>query len=227
MLIRLRFSDARCLRAYIAFQSAYQSRFTASPCCSRINQMGWNKNTSNVFASRMPPRTLPGFFVNTPAQNQSRSPLRHHTVARVRAGIVAGFAAILVNTAMLIAADHLHIVTARGGLLTLLLKLSGSPAPRITTTWGFQQFFHISVGIGMAVAYAISFGDVPASAMLKGLIAAVFVWVVNACVVLPLIGQGFAGYRVLTWLGMLTFALAHTIFFVATALLYERRRRTV
>lgn len=165
-------------------------------------------------------------IVDNPAQNWSQPPLRDHVVTRIQAGIAAGLVAILVNTAMLIATDHLNIVTARGGLLTLLLKLSGSPAPWITTTWAFQQFFHIAVGVGMAVVYAISFGDVRASAMLKGLLAALLVWVVNACVVLPLIGQGFAGYRVLTWLGMLTFALAHTIFFVTTALLYERRRRT-
>ncbi|WP_322012229.1 hypothetical protein [Paraburkholderia sp. J12] len=165
-------------------------------------------------------------MVNTPARNWSRPSFRHHICARIRAGIVAGFVAILANTAVLVAADHLHIVTARGGLLTLLRELIGSTAPQIMTTWGFQQLFHIAVGVGMAIVYAISVGDLPGSAMLKGLIAAVFVWVLNACVVLPLIGQGFAGYRVLTWLGMVTFAVAHSIFFVAMALLYEWRRRT-
>lgn len=164
--------------------------------------------------------------MDTPAQSRQQPLFGDRLSARLQAATITGFMAILVNTAILIAADHLHIVTTRGGLLTRLLKLIGSSAPKITTTWGFQQFFHIASGVGMAVAHAISFGDMPISAVLKGLFTAAFVWFLNACIILPIIGQGFGGCHVLTWLGMLIFALAHTVFFVLTALLYERPRRT-
>jgi hypothetical protein len=40
--------------------------------------------------------------------------------------------------------------------------------------------------------------------------------------VLPRIGQGFAGSRVLTARGMRVFAGAHTVFFVLNALLFAR-----
>jgi hypothetical protein len=152
-------------------------------------------------------------------------PLHTRVYARIQGGIVAGFVGILVNTALLIAIDHLHIVTARGGLLTLLLKFIDRPAPPIAMTWGFQQCFHIFVGVGMAAVYAVLLGDVPIKAIVKGLFAAAVVWLVNACLVLPLIGQGFAGAQVLTSFGMFTFAVVHTMFFVITALLYERWRR--
>jgi hypothetical protein len=160
--------------------------------------------------------------VNTSSKNWPRPRLHHRFYVRVRSGVAAGFVAILVNTAILIAADHLHVVTARGGLLTLLLKLIHSRALPIATTWGFQQAFHIMVGIAMAAVYAVLLGDLHASAIVKGLIAAAVVWLANACIVLPMIGQGFAGDHVLTSLGMVTFGVEHTIFFVATAALYER-----
>jgi hypothetical protein len=127
------------------------------------------------------------------AQNPLRMPVRHRVGTRIRAGIVSGFLAILVNTAMLIAADRFDIVTARGGLLTLLLKLIGPPTPRIATTWGFQQLFHLLVGVAMAVVYVVTLGGVRGGVLAKGLVAAAVVWLANACIVLPLIGQGFAG----------------------------------
>jgi hypothetical protein len=145
--------------------------------------------------------------------------------ARLQLGLVSGSLAILVNTAMLIATDHLHIMTARGGLLKLLMRLIGSPTLPITTTWGFQQFFHIIVGIAMGAGYAVLVGDIRASPTTKGLLVATVVWLANACIVLPLIGQGLAGSRVLTVIGMLTFVIAHTVFFLILAQIYERWKR--
>jgi hypothetical protein len=43
-------------------------------------------------------------------------------------------------------------------------------------------------------------------------------------VVLPLTGEGFAGSTHLTFAGMLWFAAAHTLFFVALGWLYARLR---
>ncbi|APR39160.1 hypothetical protein [Paraburkholderia sp. SOS3] len=141
-----------------------------------------------------------------------------------RASIFAGVLAILLNTAILIAAESVHIVTARGGLLTLLVKLAGVPVPPLVATWMFQQAFHIVIGVAMMVAYAVVLGNWRAPALAKGLLVAALVWLANACLVLPMIGQGFAGSRILSLTGALTFAVAHTVFFVVGAVLYERWR---
>jgi hypothetical protein len=42
--------------------------------------------------------------------------------------------------------------------------------------------------------------------------------VLNAFVVLPLLGEGIAGARLLTVLGMMGFAIAHTAFFIILTL---------
>jgi hypothetical protein len=60
---------------------------------------------------------------------------------------------------------------------------------------------------------------------LKGLIYAASVWIVNAIIVLPLIGESFAGSRHLGASGVIGFALAHTVFFVLLAVLYEPTRK--
>ncbi|HEX7913531.1 MAG TPA: hypothetical protein VF534_36375, partial [Paraburkholderia sp.] len=43
-----------------------------------------------------------------------------------------------------------------------------------------------------------------------------------ACIVLPAIHQGVAGYRVISVGGMLYFACAHMVFFLLCAVLFER-----
>ncbi|CAG2158568.1 hypothetical protein LMG31506_06418 [Cupriavidus yeoncheonensis] len=142
--------------------------------------------------------------------------------SRLSTAALAGCAGITVNTALLFVADHFRLVTARGGLLTLLAQTLGMSALPLVRLYAFQQVFHIAVGIAMAVFYSFTFARLPTSALIKGLLYALAVWLLNACMVLPLIGQGFAGHSVLTAGGMLFFAIAHTAFFVVTALLYQR-----
>ena len=154
--------------------------------------------------------------------NVQRESVGLYASINIRASILAGFLAILVNTVLLSAADHFHVVTARGGLLTLALKLIGPSAPHVATTWWFKQLFHIVVGVAMIVAYAVTLTRWRSPAIAKGLFSALVVWLLNACLILPLICQGFAGSYVLAPLGMLTFAVAHTAFFVIGAILYER-----
>ncbi len=49
-------------------------------------------------------------------------------------------------------------------------------------------------------------------------------WLLNAFVVLPLIGEGIAGSRHLGLPGIVGFAVIHTVFFVLLALLYAALR---
>jgi hypothetical protein len=138
--------------------------------------------------------------------------------------LLASLVAITVNTAMLTVADQFHLVTARGSLLTLLLQIIGS-APPFANSYAFKQAFHVAVSVPMIGVYALTFARLPYSAFAKGLIYALIVWLLNACLILPLIGQGFAGHHVLHLGGILYFAVAHTTFFVLAAILYQRWSR--
>ncbi|WP_171907360.1 hypothetical protein [Burkholderia plantarii] len=58
--------------------------------------------------------------------------------------------------------------------------------------------------------------------MLKRLLAAALVWLLDAVVIPPLPGQGFAGARLLTPFGLASFAAIHTLFLVTGAMPYGR-----
>jgi hypothetical protein len=141
---------------------------------------------------------------------------------RIWVSLPAGALAIRANTALLQATDQVGIVTARGGLLTLVNRAVDIPGRALATNWQFQQAFHVCVGIGMAVFYALIVRDPRNRVVGKSLLYATLVWLANALVVLPLIGQGLAGTRVLSIIGIEYFAQAHTIFFVLSGLLLAR-----
>jgi len=172
--------------------------------------------------------------------------LEHHVTTETRrpaigAALAAGSIAIVLNTLALKAADLIPLSTAKGGLLRLITPwfapLLG--ACGITRRWAavggpppnspnFQIGFHLAVGILMAIAYALAIERrLPGRPLVKGLLYALAVWLLNAFVVLPATGEGIAGAAHLTVAGMMWFAAAHTLFFVALALLYESFRDRV
>jgi len=154
----------------------------------------------------------------------------------VLAALVAGAVAITVNILMLDGLDAAGIVTARGGLQKLVrtwlsvpltragandawlsLGLPGPDAPL------FKTGFKVAVGLLMALAYALLLEPVLRGNWLrKGLVAAIPFWLLNALAVLPLLGEGVAGVRTLTPVGLLSYAVAHTLFFVVLATVYDR-----
>jgi len=153
---------------------------------------------------------------------------------RLQASLVAGAAAILLNTTLLKLADVIALPTAHGGLLRLitpwmadLMNESGvafawqrAGGPPVNAPL-FQVGFHLAVGMAMAVLYAFVVEPVlRGPAIVKGLIYAAAVWLLNAAVVLPLTGEGFAGSAHLSVAGMTWFAAAHTAFFLALAVLF-------
>ena len=151
--------------------------------------------------------------------------------SRLSPALVTGSLAISLNTVVLKAADLIHLTTAHGGLLRLLshhfskpLQQSGitsiwwavgAPAPATQT---FQIGFHILVGLMMALFYAFVLEPaMPWSTTVKGLVYLAVVWLVNALIVLPATGEGFAGSANLTLAGIAWFAAAHSIFFMILA----------
>ncbi len=165
---------------------------------------------------------------------------RVQTWSRLAASIAAGGIAIAVNTALLAGADAIGFTTARGGLLKLLKSIASDLAPHLSLadTWNeviapattgdlFRNGFHVVVGLLMALFYAYVLEPIlPGKPLAKGLIYALIVWLLNALVVLPAIGEGIAGARDLSLPGMLGFAVIHTVFFVLLASLYARFRPT-
>jgi hypothetical protein len=139
---------------------------------------------------------------------------------RIVASLGAGAITIALNMAALWSADLVHLPTAHGGLLKLLVQLTGLPLPHDGT---FKAAFHVVVGLTMALVYGLFLEPQwRASAFTLGLTYAAVVWVVNAFVVLPVVGEGIAGSATLNAPGILWFAVAHTIFFVALSFLYQR-----
>lgn len=148
--------------------------------------------------------------------------------------LLAGTVALAVNMILLWLADHFGIVTARGGFQRLI-KLWTTPglvaggADALWSRWQlpdpgsalFMAAFKIVAGLMMALVYAAIEPALPGRWWTKGLLYALMVWLLNAAVVLPLLGEGFAGVGGLTWVGILAFALAHTAFFLVLAGLYR------
>jgi len=145
-------------------------------------------------------------------------------MSRTLAALLAGAIAIVLNTAALAAADLVPLATAHGGLLRLLVILTGG-AIRVPISGLFQAGFHILVGLAMALFYAFAVEPLlPGPSWLRGLLYATAAWLANALIVLPATNEGFAGSRHLTLAGMIWFASAHTLFFVLQAVLYARLR---
>ena len=154
--------------------------------------------------------------------------------SRLGVALVASGLAILVNTALLSLADVIVLPTAHGGLLRLIGsvvggRLSDLGLPDIWRQIGgppvgssaFQMGFHLAVGVAMGIFYAYLVEPLDKDRpLLVALIYAGLVWIVNAVAVLPLIGEGFAGSRHLSFAGMAWFAAAHTLYFVALAFIY-------
>ena len=139
---------------------------------------------------------------------------------RIAASLCAGAIAIALNVATLWSADLIHLQTAHGGLLKLLVQRAGISVPH---SEAFNITFHVAVGLAMAVGYSLLLEPLWRGTPWRlGLIYAAAVWIANAFVVLPLIGEGIAGSATLSAAGILWFAAAHTVFFVALAVLYPK-----
>jgi len=159
--------------------------------------------------------------------------------SRLARALISGSVAITLNTLALKAADLVPLATAKGGLLRLLSPWFSGPLEKlgVASAWSragapapdsplFKTGFHLIVGLIMALIYAWAAEPVlPKGDLRKGAICAVAVWLLNAVVVLPATGEGFAGRAHLTLAGIAWFAAAHILFFMVLAVLYGAGRR--
>jgi hypothetical protein len=146
--------------------------------------------------------------------------------------LTGGAAGLVINYILLGLADYLHIVTARGGFQRLTKIWLADPliSSGVAAKWSslglpdpgsalFMNGFKIVVGLVFALIYVAIKPWLPGGVLVKGLTYAALIWFINAALVLPLLGEGFAGTASLSWLGILAFAIAHTSFFLTLALI--------
>ncbi|TBC54646.1 hypothetical protein ELH27_34420 [Rhizobium leguminosarum] len=144
--------------------------------------------------------------------------------------VIAGFAALAASFAILGMADRLGIVTARGEFQRLVKSavgpyLSDMGLPAIRSSFHlpspqssvFMVGFEIAVWMGMALACGFIERHFPGPPLIKGLIYAALIWLINAGIVSPAFGEGFAGRRAGP-LGIAS-ATAHACFFIILSLL--------
>lgn len=150
----------------------------------------------------------------------------------VRYGALAGAVAVAVNLALLQWSSAFGLPPGDDSLLELLLRIL-HPAPVAWDQPPLARFspsvwaglFHVAIGLGMAVFYAVFLEPRLRRAftpLTSGLFYALGVWLVNTWVILPALGLGIAGENAIPVAGMVYFALAHTAFFVVLALLYAK-----
>jgi hypothetical protein len=153
--------------------------------------------------------------------------------------LAAGLLGITINTAILKAAPLLHIHPGAGGLLQLVLLYAHKFAPASLNALqhlGLSKppslagylWFHYASGLAAILFYFYVFDRyMPGPRWLRATAFASLFWLVNAGFVLPQLGQGFAGDRVVSLSGMLYFFVANWIFVAVSALSYRSPRRNV
>jgi len=102
------------------------------------------------------------------------------------------------------------------------MMLTGGALP-VPASVVFRTGFHIVSGLAMALFYAFALEPwIRVPSWPCGVLFATAVWLINAFIDLPTIGEGIAGSRGLTLAGVAWFALAHTLFFFVPTILFDR-----
>jgi len=162
----------------------------------------------------------------------------HFGAARARRLLLsscAGLVALVPNMAVLAIAHEMHVSTGHGGLLKFFVmfvdKPLGNPigileSPDLLV----KALFHVLVGLGMAVVFAEVLYPQGSRWGLRGWVIGlwygVFIWILNAFVVLPSLGEGIAGLRSVGTRGVVVFAVAHFAFFLVLGVTYSALFRT-
>jgi len=144
--------------------------------------------------------------------------------------------AIALNTLMLKSDSLFGIKSGAGGLfgllkihfteifsqlgLSSLWTLASLPKPG---TLAFYIFFHSLTGFLMAILYVyVVEKRLLGSGLTKGALFSLLPWVINSAIVLPLLGEGFAGSDKLNTTGIIYFFISNGLYGVVLGYLYER-----
>lgn len=153
--------------------------------------------------------------------------MNNDNLNKLRNSLCAGFVAITVNTILLKAASLFLIAAESGGLLKLIILHAKQYLPSnvllLTKTTGFWLLFHYMTGFAMVLIYLYVFEKMlPGKGWVKGSLFSLVPWIINGCIVLPLLGQGFAGIQALPLSGIIYFFITNLIFGLTLGVLYER-----
>ena len=86
-----------------------------------------------------------------------------------------------------------------------------------------QTAFRIITGLLMAVLHTLVLEPkLRGRPFSKGLAYGTAIWCLNACLVLPLTGEGIAGFQHSNTLGLILFAVAHMTFFLPLSTVSRR-----
>jgi hypothetical protein len=157
---------------------------------------------------------------------------------RLLIALLCGALATAVNMAILATLGAARIRTTHGGLLRLLalgvIRVAHSPginptypadAQLLFAAGWFQEGFHIVTGLLMAVVYVFFLEPRRgASPLLRGVLYGTAIWLLNALIVLPAIGEGIAGQYHLSAAGIGGFAVAHMSYFLTLSFLTSSLR---
>ena len=157
----------------------------------------------------------------------------------LKAALLAGTVAITVNTLALKLAQPLGITAESGGLLKLGSRCAGPIANGLgiphawakaglpgPATLAFWVAFHYATGFGMVWLFvAVLHTRLPGNGLVKGSLFSLLPWLINGLLVLPALGQGVFGWRVLSPSGIAYFAGANWLFGAVLGILYEKQQR--
>lgn len=151
--------------------------------------------------------------------------------------LAAGLVGISVNTIVLKAATLLYIHPGGGALLQLMLLYAQRWSPwllpalhalgltKTPSLFGFL-WYHYATGLGMILLYFYVFSTrLPGPRWWRATLFSFLPWLINSAIVLPQLGEGFAGLRVLPCSDALYFFFANWLFVVSSAVSYQDRRQ--
>ena len=157
------------------------------------------------------------------------------TADNIRLGdaFLAGLGGITANTAMLQLAPLLRVHPGSGGVLQLALRFASRWVPsslavlhsmgltKPPTLFGFL-WFHYATGLVMIVFYFYVFArHEHGSWTWRSAFFSVIIWFVNSAIVYPMLGEGFAGAKLIPISGVLYFFIANWLFVAISALVYR------
>lgn len=143
------------------------------------------------------------------------------SIPRILGAALLGISA---NTLLLQLAPRFGVRPGSGGLLRLILSYAKHWAPWALPwmrrlglsrppSFAGALWFHYATGVGMLLAYFLLLAPrMTGSRWTNATLFALFVWLLNAAVILPLLGQGFAGLHKISAVGAAYFFLANWAF---------------